>query len=100
MPLFERIRREVPVGTPLKTPVMNKPFTIKQYESDALVFSVGTKHLPIPVPRACWDGIPNFLRGKDWVKIGAKHDVAKKGTLEEYLDTHHNPHQHRHPSWA
>ena len=100
MSVFERIRRDIPVGTPLKTPVRNKPFTIERYEPNAVVFSVGVNHLPIPVPRACWDGIPDFLRGKPWVRIGSKHDVAEKGTLEEYLDTHQNPHQHRHPSWG
>jgi hypothetical protein len=100
MSLFERIMREIPVGTTLKTPVMNKPFTVKRYENDAVVFSVGVNHSEIPIPKKCWDEVPNFLRGKGWVEIGAKHDVAEKGTLNEYLDTHHIRGTERHPDWG
>lgn len=100
MSVFERITKEICSGMVLYTPVMKSRFTVDSVEADRLVFSVGSKPSLIPVPKACWDGIPDFLRCKDWVKIGQKHDVAEKGTLEEYLDTRHNPHQHRHPSWG
>ena len=37
---------------------------------------------------ACLEGIPAFLNTKDWVEIGAIHNVAvKPGTLEAYLRT-------------
>ena len=33
------------------------------------------------------NGIPNSLKGKDWVKIGAMHsNVCKPGTLEAYMN--------------
>lgn len=61
---------------------------------------MGIKHEEIPVPKACWDGIHNFLKGKDWVKIGQKHEVAEEGTFTEYLDSIQMPNQHRHPDWG
>jgi len=85
MSVFDRVTKEIRVGMTLLTPVRNAPFTIDSIDAEHVVFFVGAK-TRIKIPRACWDGIPNFLRGKGWVKIGAKHDVAPRGTFEEYLD--------------
>ena len=85
MSVFEKVTREIRAGMALRTPVRNAPFTIDSKDAKHIVFLVGTT-TRIKIPRACWDGIPNFLRGKGWVKIGAKHDVAPSGTFEEYLD--------------
>ena len=100
MSVFDQIRENIPVGTGFHTPVGNKLFTIASYEPNRLIFSVGANNTLIPVPRACWDNIPGFLRGRNWVKIGAKHDVADSGTFSQFLDTIQNPNQHRHPNWA
>jgi hypothetical protein len=85
MSVFEKVTKEIRAGMALRTPVSNAPFTIDSIDAKHVVFFVGAK-TRIKIPRACWDGIPNFLRGKGWVKIGAKHDVAPSGTFEEYLD--------------
>ncbi len=85
MSVFEKIKKEMRGGMVLHTPVRNASFTVDSLDAKHVVFFVGRK-TRIKVPRACWDGIPDFLRGKGWVKIGAKHDVAPSGTLEEYLD--------------
>jgi hypothetical protein len=42
----------------------------------------------IEVSKQCWDGIPDFLKNKGWVLIGANHvvtDELDEGTLEKYL---------------
>lgn len=85
MSVFEKVTREIHAGMTLRTPVRNAPFTIDSIDAKHVVFFVGAK-TRIKIPRACWDEIPDFLRGKGWVKIGAKHDVAPSGTFEEYLD--------------
>jgi hypothetical protein len=87
MSVFERITRDIHSGMILSTPVKRKPFKIKSVESDKLVFFVGAKTL-IPIPKAIWNDIPNFLRGQGWVRIGAKYDVAPRRTLQEYIDLH------------
>jgi hypothetical protein len=100
MSVFDRIKRDIRSGMVLYTPVERSRFTVDTVDTEKVVFRVGKTEARIAVPKACWDGIPNFLRGKDWVRIGARHEKAQRGTFEEYLDTHQKPHQHSHPSWA
>ena len=87
MSLFERIRREVPVGLVLHTPVRENPFTVKSIEQDQLVFLV--RRTNIRVSKTCWDGLCEFLKKQGgWVTIGAKHEVTENVddyTLEKYL---------------
>ena len=87
MSIFKKIAGEIHSGMVMYTPVRRAQFTVDSVdmEKEMIVFSVGAK-TRIKIPRACWDGIPNFLRGKDWVKIGSRHDTAPIGTFEEYLD--------------
>ena len=87
MSIFEKITREICPGMVMYTPVRRAQFTVDSIdlENGMVVFSVGAK-TRIKIPRACWDGIPNFLRGKNWIKIGSRHDTAPRGTFEEYLD--------------
>ena len=87
MSLFDRLRREIPPGTVLRTPVRGYPFRIK-YEKDKVVFFKNANEEPFSkIPRICWDGIPEFLRrNRDWVRIGPNFGPARKATLQEYLD--------------
>ena len=43
-------------------------------------------HNGIPQGKVCRDGIPSFLRGKGWVRIGPRFGVAPEKSLQEYLD--------------
>ena len=84
--VFDRILKQVPEGLVLYTPVQEKPFKVERKGPDRLVFLTGITN--IEVSKDCWNGIPDFLICKGWVKIGAKHVVLKKlsaGTLERYL---------------
>jgi hypothetical protein len=88
MSVFDKIFKGIKKGMVLYTPVQRKQFKVHSVDDEKLVFFVGTK-TKIEVPRACWDGIPSFLKGRDWVKIGAKHEITEKvllGSLERYLD--------------
>lgn len=40
---------------------------------------------PIHIPKDCWEGIPDFLRGRGWVLIGVTHGEPPHGTLDDYL---------------
>jgi len=76
MSVFCRIRKEIPSGTVLKTPVRKSEFRIG-YEKDKMVFFEDDMEKPFSkTPRACWDGLPDFLRNQGWVKICVKFDVA------------------------
>lgn len=87
MSVFEKIVKEIHVGMTFRTPVKDISFTIDSIGANRVVFFVGAK-TRIPIPEAIWNGIPNFLRGKGWVKIGAGYNVAPKRTLQEYIDQH------------
>ena len=86
MSLFESVRRRIPPDTALCTPVKRCKFRIN-YEKDAIVFLKDANKKPFSkTPRICWDGIPDFLRGKGWVRIGPNFGVAPEKSLQEYLD--------------
>lgn len=89
MSIFERIKSEIPSGTVLYTPVWKVKFTV-YVEADKVVFSVGSKPSLLPLLRACWDGIPDFLTPKRWVRIGANKGPLPKGSLQEYDDKFHS----------
>lgn len=87
--VFDRILKEIPEGLVLYTPVQRKQFKVKSKEPERLVFFTGKTN--IEVSKACWNGIPDFLRGKGWVEIKAKHedlDKLEEGTLERFLREH------------
>lgn len=95
MSLFERIKSEIPSGMVFYTPVRKVKFTV-YVEADEVVFLAGRKPSSLPLLRACWDGIQNFLTPKRWVEIGATHGKAREGTLQYYDDEFHEqgkPHQ-------
>ena len=88
MTVFDRILKEIPERLVLRTPVKRKLFKIESVKPDKLVFSVGAKGTLIPIPKAIWNDIPNFLRGGDWIMIGARYDVAPEKSLQEFIDHH------------
>lgn len=88
MSVFDRILKEVPEGLVLYTPVKRKRFVVKSIESkrERMVFLAGTT--PIEVSKKCWNGVPDFLRGKGWVEIRPEHvvlDKLREGSFEKYL---------------
>ena len=70
----------------LYTPVQHNSFKVKSVDDKEVVFFV--RKTNIEVSKQCWNGIPNFLKNKGWVLIGANHIASTKldeGTLEKYL---------------
>lgn len=86
MSVFETILKRIKKGMVLYTPVQRKQFSVYSVDDEKLVFFVGAK-TKIEVPRACWDGIPSFLKGRGWVKIGAKHETTETFYLGLSKDT-------------
>jgi hypothetical protein len=87
MSLFDRVRIEILPNTVLRTPVRRYPFKINDENNMVLFSKVSNKKPFSKIPKICWDGIPSFLRGKGWVKIGQNFGVAPQNSLQEYLDT-------------
>ncbi|WNZ29549.1 MAG: hypothetical protein IAX21_01365 [Candidatus Bathyarchaeota archaeon] len=86
MSVFDKILTEAPEGLILFTPVRYNPFKLLHKQPEQIIFMV--KKTKIKVTKESLNGIPDFLKNKGWVKIGAKHDSLnkiKKGSLERYL---------------
>lgn len=86
MSVFDKILTEAPEGLILYTPVRYKPFKLLKKQPEQIIFMV--KKTKIKVTKESLNGVPNFLKNKGWVKIGARHYALKKirkGTLERYL---------------
>jgi hypothetical protein len=86
MSVYERIIKEIHCGMVFYTPVQSKPFKVKSVNADGVVFLARKTNIEVSIQ--CWNGIPDFLKNKGWVLIGAKHIVTAnldEGTLEKYL---------------
>ena len=81
------IRESVADGERLKTAADGAPFTVEQLTPNALVLLLGEGQHKTPVSWQCLEGIPAFLRGKDWVPIGAGKYTTESDpqTLDGYL---------------
>jgi len=57
-------------GDKLGTPVQSKEFIVKHISEVGAILLIG-KGRKTTIPSKCLNGIPNFLKCKDWVEIGA-----------------------------
>ena len=85
MDVVSQLMLKIKPGQVLYTPIQKKPFKIKSISQSGIVLIIGKKWIT-PIPVDCWNGIPNYLKGKGWVEIGAIHGISKPGTLENYID--------------
>ena len=71
----------------LNTPSGRSIFEIQERTQSGVRVIVGKqKKWRIHIPAECWEGIPNFLRGRSWVLIGAVHEGnPKPGSLDSYV---------------
>jgi len=84
MQVMDRILSKIPPGTVLKTPSGRASFEVEHVDSGGVMLRVGDGW-PIYAPKDCWEGIPDFLRGRGWVLIGATHGEPPHGSLDDYL---------------
>lgn len=82
---MEKIISKLYVGQKIETPTRRSTFTIDKVNRECIKIKVGIGGWPITIPDSCFEGVPNFLRGKGWIKIGARHGVPDKGTFDEYV---------------
>ena len=85
-PLERRIKQHIAPGSVLKSIPGKARFQIESLEGDALMLLLGQMKNKTPLPWDGVEGIPAFLRGRDWVRIGAvKESSSIPGTLDQYL---------------
>ncbi len=73
-------------GDKLVTPVRSKEFIVEHISETEVMLIIG-EGWRNTISAKCLNGIPNFLKDKDWVEIRATHsNESKPGTLEAYLN--------------
>lgn len=75
----------ISAGTVLKTPSGRAEFRIKKIGNEGVKIEAGKGRHPIFIPKECLNGIPRFLRGKGWVRIGVVHENVRNDTLDSYV---------------
>lgn len=84
MRVMDRIMKLIPLGSVFETPSGRSRFRVEKVGLDGVVVRVGAGWF-IRIPAECWEGIPDFLRGRGWVLIGATHGKPPSGSFDEYL---------------
>jgi hypothetical protein len=86
MTVIGKLKNEIKPGATMHTPSGRAEFEIESVDDSGVTFLVGLGRWKTKIPAKCWEGIPAYLRGRGWVRIGASHDTADTSTLEAYLD--------------
>jgi hypothetical protein len=85
-PVEAAIRAHISPGVRLPTPTGRATFIAHELNPRGIVLLLGPKQAWTPLTWDCLEGIPNALRDRGWVRIGANRDVeGNPGTLDAYL---------------
>jgi small-conductance mechanosensitive channel len=74
-PIETAIRKRFTHSERLYTPAKKRPFEIvvkQDAPNDKLLLLLGRKRTPTSIRWEYLEGIPDFLKGKDWVRIGGR----------------------------
>jgi hypothetical protein len=80
------VRSSVEPRSVLTTLTETASFVVHSIDANGVVLLFGPKATPTPFSWDCLEGAADFLRGRDWVPVGANRVLAgNPGTLDEYL---------------
>ena len=80
------LRRNLSTGDLLYTNARRAEFEIGEIDSDGLALLLGSGRQSVKLPWACWEGLPNMLSHKGWMKVGGTYFTdGEPDTLDEYL---------------
>ena len=91
---MERVERAIretfqgPLAPPvtLRTYGQHKPFRLREIDARGIVMLLGDGETYVRLSWKCLEGIPDFLLGRGWVRVGgSKRKSGEVGTLDEYL---------------
>jgi hypothetical protein len=74
-PVETAIRSHLTPGLRLPTPTGRAMFVLHQLGDTEMILLLGDKQARTPFSWRCLEGIPSFLRGRGWIRIGANRDV-------------------------
>ena len=84
-PIMILISRHLRTGEVLKTPSGRASFKIYHIDPSKVTVHVGSKPHSIKIPAQCFEDVPNFLKRRGWVKIGATHQNTSEDTFDNFV---------------
>jgi hypothetical protein len=85
-PVERAIKRTFTPPVFLTTLSRSAPFVLEKFTLQGLVLLLGAQQTATPITWECLEGLPDYLRGRGWVRIGSKYEMtADLGTLDAYL---------------
>lgn len=85
-PVQSAIRIHVSPGLRMPTPTGRATFIVHDLNREGIILLFGPKRTPTRLTWDCLEGIPEFLRNRGWMRVGANRDVnGNPGTLDAYL---------------
>jgi hypothetical protein len=85
-PVEAAVRARSAPEAELPTPTERATSEIGAMTSDALILLFGPKKTRTAISWACLEGIPDYLRGRQWVRVGANRGVqGDQDALDGYL---------------
>jgi hypothetical protein len=84
----DAVRGAVSPGDLLATPSGRGQFTVAEYTARGIVLLLGEKQARTPLPWQALEQVPDFLRGRGWVRIGSLYSTGSTpGSLDAHLKT-------------
>ncbi|RLI40472.1 hypothetical protein DRO69_12830 [Candidatus Bathyarchaeota archaeon] len=62
-----------------------KQFKIIHIDNEKVLIETGRKPSVIKIPASALEEAPNFLRRREWVRIGAVHEISEKLSLDTFI---------------
>jgi hypothetical protein len=85
----QAIRSSVEHGVQLPTPTGRAHFLVDRLDSRGVTLLFGPKRTSTFFSWDCLEGVVDYLKGRQWVPIGANRDLAgNPNTLDWYLKQH------------
>lgn len=87
MELNKIFRDRLTPGMALHTPT-DVPFILERIIDSSVTVKVGRTEHQIELPMKAFDEVLQYLSHREWVSIGAIHDIPKEGTIDEIVQRH------------
>jgi hypothetical protein len=85
----QAVRSSVRPGERLPTPTGTAHFVVDKIDSTGVTLLFGPKRTPTFFDWDCLEGVVGYMKGRDWVAVGANRVLAgNPDTLDGYLKQH------------
>lgn len=85
MSVMIKIYRKIPYYPfPLRTP-SGKQFKVIHGDGEKFVIETGRRPSTLKLPASAFEGAPDFLRGRGWIRIGAVHEISDEISFDTFL---------------